>query len=67
MLTTERAARMCPKCGEDSYVYDTREREDGSIIRKRRCGRCGVEYETREVFSRIYPERAKNPRYRVQK
>ena len=25
MLDTEQAARMCPICGEDSFVYDTRE------------------------------------------
>ena len=59
MLTTEIAARMCPKCGEDSKVYDTRERADGAIIRKRKCVKCQVEFETIEVLTRIYPNRKK--------
>lgn len=64
MLTTESAARMCPNCGEDSTVYDTRERADGAIIRKRRCRKCGVEFETIEVLTRIFhnkPKKFQNP------
>lgn len=57
MLTTESAARMCPRCGESSRVYDSREREDGVIVRKRRCVKCGTEYETNEFFVRVYPVR----------
>ena len=63
-LTTERAARMCPDCGEDSTVYDTREQSDGAIIRKRRCRKCGVEFETIETLSKVYrkrPKKSQNP------
>ena len=59
MITVEHAARMCPRCGEDSKVYDTREREDGVIVRKRRCVRCKTEFETMEIYTRIYPNRKK--------
>lgn len=51
---------MCPRCGEDSKVYDTRERQDGAIIRKRRCIKCGIEFETLEIFTRTYPKRKKS-------
>lgn len=60
MITVDRAARMCPRCGEDSKVYDTRERQDGAIIRKRRCIKCGIEFETLEIFTRTYPKRKKS-------
>lgn len=56
MITVEHAARMCPRCGEDSKVYDTRERPDGAIIRKRRCLTCRTEFETIEILTRVYPK-----------
>lgn len=46
----ELAARMCPLCGEDSRVYRCGDRRDGVFVR-RRCMRCGAEFETLEVFS----------------
>lgn len=46
-----RAARMCPICGADSRVYDTRETADGTIRRKRRCPACGVRFCTVESFT----------------
>ena len=46
----DRAARMCPVCGEDSRVYDTRETADGTIRRKRRCLTCGAYFITAESF-----------------
>ena len=70
MLDIERAARMCPVCGEDSYVYDTRETPEGKIVRRRRCSACGAQFETEETFIRFLPEKNKkifeNPRYRGQ-
>lgn len=59
MLSTERAARMCPVCAEDSRVYATRVQPDGTIIRKRRCIACGTRFFTREVFDRILPNKKK--------
>ena len=60
MVEVLKAARMCPECGEDSYVYDTREQPDGSIVRKRRCRNCGLEFKTTEVLSKIYPKKFEN-------
>lgn len=57
MLSTENAARMCPICGEDTSVYETREREDGVAMRRRRCPKCGTKVETMEVFVRIIPRK----------
>lgn len=47
------AARMCPVCGEDSLVYDSRERPDGTILRRRECPFCGTRFETVEEFVKI--------------
>lgn len=44
------AARMCPVCGEDSRVYDTREQPDGTIRRIRCCSVCGARFSTEERF-----------------
>lgn len=60
MLTMTKAARMCPKCAEDSFVYDSRERPDGVIVRKRRCKRCGTEFKTEETLAKIYPKKIEN-------
>lgn len=57
MLDIERAARMCPVCGEDSSVYDTRETPEGKIVRRRRCSACGAQFETEETFIRFLPEK----------
>ncbi len=53
------AARMCPICGEDSRVYESRETADGTIHRKRRCLACGVSFCTVESFVGIV--RMKHP------
>lgn len=42
------SARLCVKCGEDSLVYDTRDRSDGTVIRRRRCRNCGFKQVTIE-------------------
>ena len=47
------AARMCPVCGEDSIVYDSRELWDGSIRRRRKCAVCGTRFLTVEKFEKI--------------
>ncbi len=53
------AARMCPRCGADSTVYDSRERPDGQILRKRQCQECGAKFETLESFRRYVVKRGK--------
>ena len=53
LLTTEKAARMCPICGEDSAVKDSRVSPDGKIVRQRKCMKCGTYFETIEQFSKI--------------
>ncbi len=55
MLETTNAARMCPTCGEDSAVYDSRVQQDGRIFRKRRCPVCGMKFQTEEKFLKIIP------------
>lgn len=44
------AARMCPVCGEDSRVYESREQPDGTIRRIRCCSVCGARFSTEERF-----------------
>ena len=56
-LSVEFAARMCPQCGADSLVYDSREFRDGSIIRRRKCQVCGTKFETIEHFSKYIKKR----------
>ena len=51
MITVDKAARMCPRCGGDSRVYRGAERKDGVFVRTRICQQCGAEFETLEVFS----------------
>lgn len=48
-----RAARACPLCGADSVVYNSRQREDGTIERRRRCQACGLKFSTIEKFKGI--------------
>lgn len=55
-VKTDFAARMCPRCGSDSAVYETREQPDGSVFRRRRCRACGAKFETVERFSRYVPK-----------
>lgn len=57
-LSTEDAARMCPVCGSDSRVYDSREQPDGSIVRRRVCRDCGMRFETVERFSKMVPKKS---------
>lgn len=46
-------ARMCPICGETSKVLESRERQDGSIWRKRICMSCKAKYTTTEKIEKI--------------
>lgn len=41
-------AKLCPKCGEESRVVDSRVMPDGNVWRKRECISCGARYETIE-------------------
>lgn len=45
-------ARNCPECGAASFVYDTRELENGVIMRRRKCQVCGTRFETYETYGR---------------
>ena len=58
-MTTENAARMCPLCGADSIVYSTRELDDGTVVRRRKCIFCGAKFETIEIFRRIVAKKSK--------
>ena len=42
--------RKCPECRASSRVYDSRERFDGTIIRRRRCKACGHTWATYETI-----------------
>lgn len=53
------AARTCPLCGADSFVYDTRELENGVIMRRRKCQACGTRFETYETYGRTIHFRRK--------
>lgn len=55
----ERAARMCPICGEDSRVYRGADSLDGVFVRRRKCLKCDAEFETLEVFSGYVKKSAK--------
>lgn len=43
-------ARTCPECHNDSYVVNTRERNDGTILRRRQCQSCGHRFSTMEIY-----------------
>lgn len=49
-----KAARMCPACKADSIVSDTRERPDGTIMRRRTCSVCGTKFVTTERLIKVY-------------
>jgi transcriptional regulator NrdR family protein len=53
-------AKLCPKCGGDSAVYDTRVQTDGTIVRKRRCGACRAQFSTVEKFLGFVEKKRKN-------
>lgn len=42
---------MCPNCHcyGVTKVLESREREDGSVMRRRICGRCGFRFKTYEI------------------
>ncbi len=41
--------RQCPACGAEGYVVDSRLREDGTIVRRRKCRFCGQLWHTKEI------------------
>jgi transcriptional regulator NrdR family protein len=53
----KKAARACPACGADSHVYDSREQEDGRIMRRRRCVQCGAKFITIEQRISIFQQK----------
>lgn len=42
-------ARMCPRCGSKSIVYDVRDRDGGVTLRSRRCVQCNYKWQTVEL------------------
>jgi len=59
---------LCPKCGGDSGVFDSRRRADGNIVRRRECKACEWRWSTIEIhlgqFRRV--ERAEAMRAQMQ-
>lgn len=41
--------KYCKKCGSDSRIYDSRMNADGSVIRRRKCYKCGHKWMTIEI------------------
>ena len=41
--------RLCPKCGAESDIHDSRPRDGGLIARRRRCVSCGERWGTMEI------------------
>ena len=42
----------CPKCKtEKTYVKEKRDRQDGTVYRRRRCKICGYRFSTTEQFA----------------
>ena len=52
------AARICPKCGQEGVVYDSRTVMGGRIERRRKCLFCGERWVTMEKYFR--PIKQKN-------
>lgn len=45
-----RSVKRCKACGSDKiFVYDTRNNEDGTVVRKRVCAGCGEDFKTLEI------------------
>ena len=42
---------ICPACGGDSHVVDTRDTAEGEIRRRRKCDQCGARWSTLEVMT----------------
>lgn len=47
----EVTARKCPQCGGITTVYNSKQKQDGRIIRYRKCMNCDARYTTEEKFS----------------
>ena len=39
----------CPSCGYDTKVFDTK-RNDKTVMRKRKCLKCGLNFCTKEII-----------------
>jgi transcriptional regulator NrdR family protein len=46
--------RMCPKCGEDSAVLDSRETDRSVVRRRRECRACATRWTTYELSAEEY-------------
>ena len=57
--------KHCPDCEGESIVVDSREREDGAIIRRRECTKCGFRYTTAEVEEMMVDEKTINENARL--
>ena len=45
------AGCKCPQCGHRTAVVDSREGDENTVVRRRRCLKCGVRFNTVEQFS----------------
>lgn len=41
--------KTCPDCQAETAVIDSRENADGSVMRRRKCKKCGYTYRTIEI------------------
>lgn len=53
---------ICPKCGYQTYILDTRTRPDENIRRRRQCEKCGHRFTTIEVevneFEKVWEQKS---------
>ena len=52
--------KLCNKCGSDSHIYESRIKDDGTVVRRRECNNCGHKWMTIEVEYWKYQQMLKN-------
>lgn len=45
------SAYLCPNCGGKSVIYDSRKLKDGSVMRRKKCRKCGIRFCTNERYA----------------
>lgn len=57
MNKKENSARSCPCCGNEGFVYESKEIKTGEIERYRKCKFCGTRWVTMEKYFRKVGEK----------